>query len=145
MCKPQIVYPQAGTITFRIRKTKIEFLIITTRKENYTIPKGIIEIGQTAREAAVQETLEEAGAKGLLLYEIGTYSYPKWQGICRVKVFLMLLEELHETWQEDFFRKRKFVTFKQLDGFLKKSELLDLFTQAYSTIRKKYKSKINLT
>jgi 8-oxo-dGTP pyrophosphatase MutT (NUDIX family) len=143
MNKSKNVIAQAGTITFRMRNKKIEFLIITTRSDNYTIPKGIIETTQTARETALQETLEEAGAEGFIFLEIGTYSYQKWQNTCHVKVFLMLLENLSENWDEASFRKRKFVTFEQLHKYIKKAELLQLFKTAYKIIRRLYGSKVS--
>ncbi len=54
--------PTAGGIVFRRDKDgKVEILLIQDAKERWTIPKGHIEEGETAQEAAKREIGEEAG------------------------------------------------------------------------------------
>lgn len=54
--------PTAGGIVFRRnKKGEIEFLLIQDHKDRWTIPKGHIEEGETAQQAAKREIGEEAG------------------------------------------------------------------------------------
>ena len=54
--------PTAGGIVFRRNaKGEVEFLLIQDHKDRWTIPKGYIEEGETAQQAAKREIGEEAG------------------------------------------------------------------------------------
>lgn len=54
--------PTAGGIVFRRnKKQEVEFLLIQDHKDRWTIPKGHIEEGETAQQAAQREIGEEAG------------------------------------------------------------------------------------
>ena len=55
--------PTAGGIVFRIDKTgkDIEILLIQDSKGRWTIPKGHIEKGETAKQTAIREIGEESG------------------------------------------------------------------------------------
>lgn len=54
--------PTSGGIIFRHgKKGQIEILLIQDAKDRWTIPKGHIEKGETARETAEREIKEETG------------------------------------------------------------------------------------
>ena len=53
--------PTAGGIVFRRKDNKVEILMIQDSKSRWTIPKGHIEPGETARQTAVREITEETG------------------------------------------------------------------------------------
>ena len=55
--------PTSGGIVFRLGKDKkdIEVLLIEDSKNRWTIPKGHIEPGETAKDTAIREIGEEAG------------------------------------------------------------------------------------
>lgn len=55
--------PTAGGIVFRLSKDQkdIEILLIQDSKNRWTIPKGHIEPGETAKQTAIREIGEEAG------------------------------------------------------------------------------------
>lgn len=54
--------PTAGGVVFRRTKDdKIEILLIQDAKDRWTIPKGHIEEGETAKQTAAREIGEEAG------------------------------------------------------------------------------------
>lgn len=53
--------PTAGGIIFRHGKKGVEILLIQDAKDRWTIPKGHIEEGETAQQAARREIGEEAG------------------------------------------------------------------------------------
>ncbi len=54
--------PTAGGIVFRRNKAgNVEILLIQDAKDRWTIPKGHIEDGETAKQTAAREIGEEAG------------------------------------------------------------------------------------
>ena len=56
--------PTAGGIVFRRNdKEQVEILLIQDAKDRWTIPKGHIEEGETAKQTAAREIGEEAGLK----------------------------------------------------------------------------------
>jgi 8-oxo-dGTP pyrophosphatase MutT (NUDIX family) len=82
-------------------------LVTSTSGKRWVIPKGLIEPGQTAGEAALLEAWEEAGLVGSLHSEpIGSFVYEKWCGPCHVTVFRMDVVESARTWPERSFRDR---------------------------------------
>ena len=65
--------PQAGGIAFRGSGRDLSILLVTSKKQAgfWIFPKGHIERGETAAEAGVRETEEEAGVTGDLLGPVG--------------------------------------------------------------------------
>ena len=59
--------PTAGGIVFRMTPDQrdIEILLIQDSKNRWTIPKGHIEPGETAKQTAVREIGEESGLKNV--------------------------------------------------------------------------------
>lgn len=60
--------PTAGGIVFRHNpkdRKKVEILLIQDAKNRWTIPKGHIEEGESARQAAEREIREETGLKSV--------------------------------------------------------------------------------
>lgn len=54
--------PTAGGVVYRRgEKNDVEILLIQDAKDRWTIPKGHIEDGETAKETAERETKEETG------------------------------------------------------------------------------------
>lgn len=62
--------PTAGGVIFRRHHGKIQILLIQDAKKRWTIPKGHIEEGETAKQTAEREIGEEAG-----LFEIETLGW----------------------------------------------------------------------
>ena len=123
--KPERFYRQSAVIPYRIVGNKIEILLITTiRKGRWVIPKGIIEPGLSARESASKEAIEEAGIIGDVGEEpIGKYSYAKWGGLCRVKVYAMKVNTVFDRWPEESVRKRRWMAVKVAADSVKEPEL----------------------
>jgi len=55
---------QVAAICYRLTKGGIEFLLVRTRGERWTFPKGSVESGLTHAQAAALEAFEEAGVHG---------------------------------------------------------------------------------
>src|SRR5690606_14354101 len=91
------------------------------------IPKGLVEAHLSSLESARQEAREEAGIEGIVHKSvIGYYEYEKWAGMCRVKVFPMLVELQHPTWLEDF-RLRSWYSLTEAKIVVSNSGLRRLF------------------
>jgi len=108
---PAWIYNQSGVIPYRHTARGIELMLITSRKrKRWVIPKGIVERHLSPAASAVQEAWEEAGLSGDVSAEpVGLYRYQKWGGTCRVKVFLLRVEAVAETWPESAIRSREWV------------------------------------
>ncbi len=93
-----------------LRQGKI-CLITSSNGKRWIIPKGLIDPGATAGEAALQEAWEEAGLVGALQQEpIGSYVYEKLGRTYHVVVFLMRVTEVANDWPERALRQRAWVS-----------------------------------
>ena len=62
----------AGAVVYRTSKRGREYLLVTARRgHTWVLPKGKIERGETAREAALRELREEAGIVGKAVASLG--------------------------------------------------------------------------
>lgn len=124
-------------IPWRRHHRGIEILLVTSaRKKRWIIPKGVIEPGMGARASARKEALEEAGVDGIVSDErIGEYFYRKWNGNCRVQVFGMQVTDVHEHWDEEKVRKRRWV------GLQQSQELVD--TRDLKLLLRRFERMIN--
>lgn len=77
MQQPPHPIAEAGAITYRMVDGRPEVLLIYSRKQPRVriYPKGHIEAGESAGEAAGRELLEEAGVCGHLVRELGCVTY----------------------------------------------------------------------
>lgn len=130
--KPKYWYRQSAVIPFRNTNGKMEVLIITTRKKkNWIFPKGIIEENLTARESATKEAFEEAGITGeLLANKLGKYTYKKWGGNCKVKVYGLRVNTVLNNWEEDF-RERKWIDILDVEKYIDNPKLLEIIRSFY--------------
>jgi 8-oxo-dGTP pyrophosphatase MutT (NUDIX family) len=55
---------QVAAVCYRRRKSKVEFLLVQTRKGRWTFPKGGIMRGLTRAQSAALEAFEEGGVRG---------------------------------------------------------------------------------
>ncbi len=119
---------QAACVPYRVTDDGYEILLITTKKGKWTIPKGIIDPGETPPETAAKEAFEEAGVLGEIEDGvIGCFEYRKWGEELTVDVFLMRVEETVDDFEDADVRElawlspedaRRFVR-KRLRGILK--------------------------
>jgi 8-oxo-dGTP pyrophosphatase MutT (NUDIX family) len=119
---------QAGAIPVRDGAV---CLVTSSNGKRWVIPKGLIDPGHTAGEAALQEAWEEAGLLGLLSPEpVGSYLYDKWGGTCHVSVFVMQVTEVAEDWPERSVRQRRWVSPAEALGLLEDPGLREVVRAA---------------
>lgn len=106
------LYSQSAALPYFIDSEGVKVVLITSRKRHrWIIPKGDIEADMTAWDSAAKEAWEEAGVEGVIAAKIlGTYQHQKWDSICTVQVFPLVVTQLHPKWLEDQERKRRVVT-----------------------------------
>lgn len=112
---PEYFYRQSGVIPYRIRNGELQVLLITSRKSGkWIIPKGVVEPYMTPQESAAQEAYEEAGIFGRVADNpMGNYQMKKWNGVCTVMVYPMLVLKEYDDWMEKGLRKRKWMSAEQ--------------------------------
>jgi 8-oxo-dGTP pyrophosphatase MutT (NUDIX family) len=108
---------QAGAIPFQHRKGVLYVLLITSRGSGrWVIPKGGIEPGFTARQAAAQEAFEEAGIKGEMDQQpLGSFTYAKRLksgGLkpAAVEVYALRVQKQFKKWPERAERQFQWMT-----------------------------------
>jgi len=118
---------QSGVIPYRLEQGKIEILLVSSRKsKRWVIPKGIVEPDLTPQDSAAKEALEEGGILGEVLPEsVGTYTYEKWGGVCRVVVFLLKVTSLEANWLENY-RERQWFSLPEARKRLDEAELKNI-------------------
>jgi 8-oxo-dGTP pyrophosphatase MutT (NUDIX family) len=128
---PVHFYRQSGVIAYRLVASRLEVLLITTRKGHWTIPKGVVEPELSPAQSAAQEAFEEAGVRGRVSdRSIGRFEYPKWGGVCRVEVFLMEVREEAAHWPEEKFRRRAWLDIPTAAARIRFARLAALIRQA---------------
>lgn len=86
-------------------------MITSSTGKRWVVPKGQIDPGHTAREAASIEAWEEAGWLGLLDdAPVGDYTYRKDGRDRCVLVFVMTVTDEKDHWPESAFRCREWLT-----------------------------------
>jgi len=123
------VRTQFGALCYRIRKDKVQVLLVTSRgSRRWIMPKGWPIDGATPAEAALQEAWEEAGVRGKVTAGIqGIYSYQKSGGgedlPCVVAIFPVRVDTLKRKYPEAEQRERKWVSRKKAASLIDEPEL----------------------
>ncbi|XP_058184741.1 nudix hydrolase 17, mitochondrial-like [Rhododendron vialii] len=99
-----------GCIPYRCKDNELEVLMISSQNgQAMLFPKGGWELDESIKEAALRETLEEAGVVGNIDEdELGKWSFKsKSRGIYNEgRMFALLVTEQLELWPEKNFRQR---------------------------------------
>jgi phosphohistidine phosphatase len=121
---PAYFYNQSAVIPCRLRNGRMEILLISSRRrKHWIIPKGVVEPGLDARRSAAKEALEEAGVEGTVGKDsLGTYTYRKWGGTCTVRVFVMQVTLVHDTWEESY-RERQWLPMEEAKKIIDNNNL----------------------
>jgi 8-oxo-dGTP pyrophosphatase MutT (NUDIX family) len=136
MSRSEATAQQVAVVAIRGGRDGAEVCLIRRRgSEKWAIPKGFIDRGDTAEEAALNEALEEAGIKGELLGgAVGTYDYEKWSGSLTVAVYLMHVAEEQASWREMTFRERSWRSLDQAAVLLASHPVLTLWDRVKERI-----------
>jgi 8-oxo-dGTP pyrophosphatase MutT (NUDIX family) len=126
---------QAAVVPFRVRRGGIEICVITSKKGNWGIPKGIIDPGETPAEAGLKEAFEEAGLHGRIIGKpVGQFEYEKWERVLPVTVYLMEVTRIDDDWQEPW-RERAWVSLDEAIDLVHRSELKKVLCRARKSLK----------
>lgn len=94
--------PTAGGVIFRHnpKNAKVEILLIQDAKDRWTIPKGHIEEGETAKQTAEREIKEETGLRELRVFNwLGkiNFQYRRQQSLVLMTTEIFLVAALGDT------------------------------------------------
>lgn len=131
------VKTQYAALCYRVRKKKVQFLMITSRRtKRWIIPKGWPMDDTTAPEAAAIEAWEEAGVTGKIQPDsVGFYTYIKdGEGkapdvTCATLVFPLHVKSIKRKFPERRERRRKWMSRKKAAALVWEPELAEILRQ----------------
>lgn len=83
-------FTHAGGVVFRDSNGQVEYLLVRSSDDSaWVLPKGYIEDGERAEEAALREVQEESGVAAEAIGSVGTLKYYKGKEEVRARFFLM--------------------------------------------------------
>jgi 8-oxo-dGTP diphosphatase len=98
----------AGGVIYRRNESDLQIVLISVKNgQTWSLPKGVVDKGETIEETAVREVREETGLAGRIidtLGEINYWYYIKGENIkCRKTVHFYLMEYVSgDTAEHDF-------------------------------------------
>lgn len=102
-------------------------LITSSTRKRWIIPKGNVESHLGDVESARQEAYEEAGVRGRIRrVPFGSYVHVGAGGPTKVRVFLMEVERVLETWPESSRRRREWMPLRAAHDRILEAGLKDL-------------------
>jgi 8-oxo-dGTP pyrophosphatase MutT (NUDIX family) len=126
---------QACAVPYRREHGQIEFCIITSTNGRWLFPKGFIDPGDSPYDTALKEAYEEAGLSGQIVgTPLGCYWTPKNGDVLTVVALLMEVHQTDDSWAEESFRQRRWVTEDEAIELLGEPYLIDLLKAAMDRI-----------
>ncbi|XP_015931615.1 nudix hydrolase 18, mitochondrial isoform X1 [Arachis duranensis] len=95
---------------------EIEVLVITSKKgKGMLFPKGGWELDESKKEAALRESIEEAGVRGIVEGKLGRWSFKsKSQDTCHEGyMFPLLVQHQFDFWPEHNHRQRTWMSISE--------------------------------
>lgn len=138
----QIGRYSSGCVVYKKAKNKILFLaayqkMLYRDSFHWVAPKGLIDKGESSKQAALRETYEEVGIKTVkYICFLGTQ---KLYWLCKVDWHLVesLAPEEVKLQTEERFVDSKWVTFDEAKKIFTYKDFVPFIEQAYSIITKK--------
>ncbi len=128
--RPAYYYAQSAAIPYRFKGQTLQILLISSSGNNHwSIPKGIIEPGETASRSAAIEAFEEAGIEGVISQQmLDYYLHEKWGSTCTVQVYPLQVTHMlsADEWQESH-RSREWFSVKKACSLIKNKPLQTMF------------------
>lgn len=126
---------QAGALPYKRDSHGVQFLLVTSQRGRWIIPKGLIDPEESPQETAIREAREEAGVVGSLLPDpVGSYADHKWQHPCWVEIYLLEYAGDCEWWEDKWLRHRRWCGYQEALTLIKKEELRAILTRALERI-----------
>ena len=104
---------KAGCIPIKItKKGNLKVLLLSSSKsgDNWVLPKGTVEDGETAEEAAMRETVEEAGVEGYLAGQVASVYFAKKDADVLFYAMVVTRQLKKKAWDERKSRTRKWLS-----------------------------------
>ncbi|MEM7742142.1 MAG: NUDIX domain-containing protein [Pseudomonadota bacterium] len=126
------IEPQAGVLAYQPDSNPIRIVLVTSRRTGrWVFPKGAIDPGMTAPEAAEQEALEEAGIIGTAATtSIGSYKSlkvrPPALWTVEVSIYPLPIDEVLDVWPEADQRTRRFATLEEARQLIDLPDLIEI-------------------
>jgi 8-oxo-dGTP pyrophosphatase MutT (NUDIX family) len=125
----------AGGVVVRRDGPRPRFLLVTARRSpgEWVLPKGHIEAGETAVEAAVREVLEESGVAATAGDTLGDLEYDTPGGRIRARFFVMAFQSEGQPAES---RERAWVTADDARKRLRWDDARELIARASTAMNK---------
>ncbi|GJD05925.1 Polyphosphate kinase [Galdieria sulphuraria] len=138
--EPLQVY-KAGCIAVRVNSKGVnQILLITARNREsmleggeadaWVLPRGTVLPSETPAEAAIRETLEEAGVGGEIGPLICTTQQRKGRKTIETSWHLLRVDSQASTWDDAVRRRRQWFTFTEAERLLTKAHFREAVQQA---------------
>ncbi|MEM9063135.1 MAG: NUDIX hydrolase [Pseudomonadota bacterium] len=127
---------QVAALAWMPETTEPKFWIVTSRRTGrWVLPKGSIDAGMTAPQAAAQEAFEEVGVSGEVgPTPIGRYRIPKirppliWT--LDVEIYPLCVTRVDDTWREKAERERRLVGLAEAHQLIEDDAILSALRAA---------------
>ena len=119
----------AGGVVARVEGKRTRYLLVSAKRQPdlWVLPKGHLERGESASEAAAREVLEEAGVVASVISSIGVIEFDTVRGHVRSEFFLMRYEGEGQAGEE---RRLAWMTLDQAVAALTFDDMRQLVRQA---------------
>jgi CYTH domain-containing protein/8-oxo-dGTP pyrophosphatase MutT (NUDIX family) len=132
LAPPLLAY---GVIPLVRTKRSVQVVIVSTRTSGRWIcPKGTPEPGKSPQEVALGEALEEAGVEGALGDQAIPVAYWRDRQCIHIQYWPMLVQLIHDTWQEAAIRKRTICSIDEAKALMKNPAFSRALDQASAAL-----------